>query len=324
MSDITAVLLTIGERYAERALDSVRRQSAPPAAVVVVRDVTPFHRALNTGAAQVATPFFVQVDADVILDEICFAALRALVVDGVGLVSGLLRDPIVGRTHGIRLYRTACAARHPIRDSISPDMDFGDDIARDGWVRLFPLRYGGADAARWHTFGDHRPAYTPNYAFCKFRLEGLRSRYRRRDQRARRIFATLCASEHPLATRALIAAAHGMFQREQHDQLVPYDPNPESEWLEGFLAATDGATGEGVVLDLGADPAERFRRAYALGVTCRQRRAAATFAAQLRRLRRADDPATWIALAGLCHGLFQDDYRDAEVDAAYAALVEIL
>ncbi len=53
MSDITALLLTIGEAYADRALDSVNRQSLPPQDIIVVRDVRPFHKALNEGASRV-------------------------------------------------------------------------------------------------------------------------------------------------------------------------------------------------------------------------------------------------------------------------------
>ena len=36
MSDVTAVLFTIGEPYAARALESVRRQTLPVADLVVV------------------------------------------------------------------------------------------------------------------------------------------------------------------------------------------------------------------------------------------------------------------------------------------------
>lgn len=64
-----------------------------------------------------------------------------------------------------------------IRDSISPDMDFAKDVQRHGWGRLHTLRYHGEWPERWHTFGDHRPDYNPHYTFCKFVLEGVRSRY---------------------------------------------------------------------------------------------------------------------------------------------------
>jgi hypothetical protein len=325
-SDVTAVVLSIGESYTDRALASVRRQTLPAADTILVRNVSPFHCALNTGAAQVQTPFFIQVDADMVLDDTCFEELRTLMCNGVGIVSGFLRDPILGRTHGIRVYRTECFERVRIRDSISPDMDFGLDIAHLGWVRVYALKYRGEWTQHCHTFGDHRPDYTPHYTFCKFLLEGVRSRYRRREGRVHRIFHQLRKSDHRVATLALIAAAHGLFQREQRDLLVPYERTPAFEWLDAFLAAADGgpnaadAEADGTT----TDSHEHFKRAYARGVTYHRRGASVAFLGELHGLKQRSDLAAWLALVGLCHGLFHDHYSDAAADAAYASLAEIL
>ena len=324
MSDITVVVLSIGETYTDRAIASVRRQTLPAADTIVVRDVSPFHCALNAGAAQVRTPFFVQVDADMILDDTCFEELRARIADGVGLVSGLLRDPLVGRAHGVRLYRTECFEHVQIRDSISPDMDFGIDIARHGWVRLHALKYQGEWPGHWHTFGEHRPDYNPHYTFCKFLLSGVRSRYRRHQGRVCMIFRQLRNSDHSAATIALIATAHGLFLREQRDLLVPYQRTPEFEWLEAFLAARGGDAAGAEADDTNGDLRERFKRAYELGVTWRQRGASSAFVARLQRLKQCADLGSWLALVGMCHGLFHDRYTDSVVDDAYASLAEIL
>lgn len=321
MSDITVVALTIGEPYFERAMASVARQTLPPAATVIVRGVAPFHRALNEGAAQVRTPFFVQLDADVVLDDTCFADLRGLMDDGVAITSGLLRDPIVERATGVRLYRTACFEHVQIRDSISPDMDFTNDTASHGWVRRSLLRWPSPDPTTWHTVGEHRPDYTPLYTFAKFRLVGIRSRYRRAEARAQLMLQRLCKSRHPRAALALIATAHGMFDGDTSDQLRPYAPTPEFEALQAFLAAPDG-TPLAPPATLG-DPWLDFRHAYAYGVECRRRGASTAAVAEIERLRRLGADA-WIPLVGLCHGLFQERDDDASAAAAYAALREIL
>ena len=326
MSDITAVVLSIGEPYTERAIASVRRQTLPPADIIVVRGVSPFHRALNAGAAQVQTPFFVQVDADVIFDDTCLEELRSRMRDGLGLVSGLLRDPVTGRANGIRLYRTQCFEHVQIRDSISPDMDFGIDIRRHGWGRLHALKYQGERRDQWHTFGDHWPDYNPHYTFCKFLLMGVRARYRRREGRVRLLFQQVQRSEHRAATIALIALAHGLFRREQRDLLVPYQRTAEFELLEAFLA-TPGDDPRAAVLR--ADDADGnlhacFRRAYELGSRYRQRGASAAFLARLQQLKQRPDLASWMALVGMCHGLFDQQHRDAAVDEAYASLDGIL
>lgn len=326
MSDVTAVVLSIGETYTSRAIAAVERQTLPVAETVVVRGVSPFHRALNSGASRVRTPLFAQVDADMILDATCLEELRARMSDGIGLVSGLLRDPLVGRTHGVRLYRSECFERVQIRDSISPDMDFGADIARHGWIRLHALRHQGQSAEERHTFGDHRPDYTPHYTFCKFLLEGVRCRYRRREGRVVRIFQQLRASDHAVAMIALIAVSHGLFLRERRDLLVPYERTPEFAWLEAFLAEGNGdeiaATVEIDAAD--HDLGTRFRRAYQQGVSCRQRGAASTLVAQLHALKARGGLGSWIAAVGMCHGLFHDHYRVGDANEAFASLAEIL
>ena len=68
-NDVTAVVLTVGEPTTAEAIESLRRQTVPPRDIVVVRDVKPFHQALNADAAQVKTPFFLQVDADMRSEE---------------------------------------------------------------------------------------------------------------------------------------------------------------------------------------------------------------------------------------------------------------
>lgn len=323
MHDVTVVALTIGEPYLERALASAARQTLPPADVVVVRDVSPFHCALNAGAARVRTPFFVQLDADVTLDDTCLADLRALVRDDCSIVAGMLRDPVVGRTMGIRLYRTACVADAPIRDTISPDMDFTRDAARLGWRRLNALCWRGADRGAWHTFGDHQPDYTPLYTYAKFRLEGIRARYRRREQRAQLMFQRLCPSPHPVAPLALIAMCHGLFHRDPSDQLAPYRRTAEFDWLQAFLAGPSGAALPEPPL-ASDDPARAFREAYAFGVACRQRRAPSALLAHLERLRRSAGLVARVAIAGLCHGMFQDDFSHQAAAEAYASLSEVL
>ena len=51
MTDITAVLLTIGEETTQRAIDSVKKQTLPPQEIIIIENVTPFHKALNLGAS---------------------------------------------------------------------------------------------------------------------------------------------------------------------------------------------------------------------------------------------------------------------------------
>lgn len=324
MSDVSAVVLSIGEPYTERAIASLQGQTLPVAETIVVRGVSPFHCALNHGAAQVRTPFFVQVDADMILDPTCLAELRGRVDDSLGMVSAHLRDAVIGRAHGIRLYRTACFERVQIRDTISPDRDFTLDIGQHGWGRLCTLRYGERPE-HWHTLGEHRPDYTPQYTFAKFLLEGVRSRYRLREGRVRRIFTQLQASPHRIAPIALIGAAHGLFRIENRDLLAPYGYSDDFRLLDGFLNGPPSAAAPSLPMDEqnGCDLQQRFARAYRSGFALCQAGAPAPFLARLDQLRQQGGLAAWISSVAMCHGLFHRE-GNGSADDAFASLDEIL
>ena len=208
--DVTAVVLSTGEPTTQDAIDSVNQQSLPTHEVIVVRDLAPFHKALNAGAAQVQTPFFVQVDADMILDRHCVAALRRSMRPRVGIAVGRLRDALIGQIVGVKLFRTACFKDTSFEDTIAPDSDFGDDIARAGWS----TDYIGQLGSSWVTFGEHRPDYTPLYTYRKFLLEGARYRYRQKPEGFRWHFGVLEASSHPSALIAQTALTEGLFLGE--------------------------------------------------------------------------------------------------------------
>ena len=62
-----------------------------PAEIISVAGVRPFYRALAAGAARVTTPFFIQVDADMVLDEACIERLRDAMTPEIGITVGQLR-----------------------------------------------------------------------------------------------------------------------------------------------------------------------------------------------------------------------------------------
>ncbi len=325
--DVTAVVLSIGEDYTERAIASVRRQTLPVVETIVVRGLSPFYRAINHGAARVQTRFFIQVDADMILDDACIADLRGCMSDRVGVVLGQLRDPLRGRVVGVKLFRTRCFDRVQFRDTVCQDNDFSDEILQhEGWRSAYALSYAGAQPAVWHSFGDHRPDYTPHYTFCKFRVEGARAGHRKGQAKFRSLFQQLRSGTDGIAVIAVIATAHGLFVSENRDLLVPYTRDEEFEFLERFLQSAAGHSASGPVPDDLAvkNLVEGFKRSYKRGVDFRHQQEAAAFIAALRRLHQQDSTAAAVALVGLCHGLFCAEYRDAEVEEAFALLMQLL
>jgi hypothetical protein len=329
LSDVSAVVLSQGEPTTRAALESVRGQTLPPREVIVIENMAPFHRALNAGAARVETRFFVQVDADMVLDPGCLAELRRRVRWDTGIVVGQLRDPLIGRVVGIKLFRTRCFRIAPFPDSISPDTDFGGAIARAGWDTVYigaPLREGGDD---WTTYGEHRPDYSFAYTYRKYQLEGRRYRYRGKPSGIRWHFARLEQSQHPAALVAQIGLARGIFLDQARDLLGPLEVDDEFLRLERFLERRDDPAGgpvspgggalrlEDLLGPLPEPPAQTFRRFRRWGRNLAAERGPGDLARVMLALgptRR--NQAAWIAKVGLCSGLAlpADEDRATEAD----------
>ena len=250
MSDVSAVVLSVGEPFTARAVASLAAQTLAPHQVIVVENVSPFFQAMNAGVRRVSTPFFVQVDADMILDPICLASLRSAVREDTGVSVGQLRDPLMGQVVGVKLFRTACFQHAGFTDSISPDTDFIAAIKKRGWKIELLWDPGAGPAERPPTVGEHRPDYSPGYTFRKHLLEGSRYRYRGARQGLRWRVGRLEESTHEMALLAQIALAHGFFLPGERDDLSPGPDDPRAEQLEAFLAsgARADAEGEGAFL----------------------------------------------------------------------------
>jgi hypothetical protein len=218
-ADISAVLLTIGEPSMERALEAIKRQTLRPAEVVIVRDVRPWHKAINAGAARVATPFFVQVDSDMILDADCLEQLRHRMRPRVGEVIGMLRDPLMGMVSGVKLYRTECFRQVGMPDSIAPDTDHYQQMRKRGWKAALARRGLSTPLSKVLVLGEHDPSYTPEYTYHKYLIEGCRYHYRQSHLGIRWHFAKLEESKHPSALIAQIGLAHGIFLDSSQDLL---------------------------------------------------------------------------------------------------------
>jgi hypothetical protein len=321
MSDVTAVLFTIGEPYAQRAVASVRRQTQAPADLVVIgADETPFHRAFNAGARQARTDFFLQVDADLVLDPDCVEGLRACMRDEVGLVTGRLRDPLLGRIGAVRLFRTACFERQGFPDTISPDTDFVAAIEAAGWRRLDALRHRPGPRELWHTFGEHQPDYSPLYTFAKFRLDGGRYRYRRDPYTLRDIAARLHRSRHGAAPLALVALMHGVFHRDTSDQLRPYGPDADFALATRLLSA-NGPPARPLPEPRSTELDDIYEHYLVIGAELSARGESASVRAALEALGGSNN---FVALLAFCHGLFRSSAERGEVAAEIELVKKLL
>lgn len=303
MSDVTAVVLTIGEPFTERAIASVRMQSRPVHQILVIENLAPFHRALNEAARRVNTTYFLQVDADMVLDPACVDTLLAGMRPDTGIVVAELRDPLMGEIVGIKLFRTECVRQVAMPDTISPDTDLVDALDRAGWRTVYVRA----------TLGDHRPEYTPAYTYRKFLLEGRRCRYRGAQRALQWRFKRLddVARTDPavgaIADIAQVGVANGFFLPGSHDGLTPWTARDE---LARVLHLVDhDADAESVAWLDPPDRRERlrdvFRRFAHAGEAAWSSAGAAGFRPTLRRLTGpGEDWHIVVAKIGLCYGVF--------------------
>lgn len=319
--DVTALMLTIGEPTFERARESVLRQTHPVRDIVVVENVHPFHRAFNAGAQRVRTPFFVQVDSDMILDEDCVENLLARFADGVGSVVCHLRDALYGRVEGVKMYRTACVGGGQ-PDSISPDTDFHDRLWREGWATVYALRQHDRPRDAWHTFGEHRPDYTPFFGYARHVVDGRRWRYRGNAQALRHRFQLLHRSSHPAALISHVALAHGVFLPGESDLLDRYQPDADYRRIVELLARD---TPRGRPLRSrpripALSPRGAFLAWYRRGIAIARDGYRRDLEDDLARLHGSLHPWAWLMQAALCQGLFADRFERAAGERDWARL----
>ena len=325
MNDVTAVVLTIGEETTQRAIDSLNSQTVLPNEIIVIKDIAPFHKALNLGTSKVKTEFFIQVDSDMILDKNCLEDFRKCMQENVGIVVGHLADDLVGRVVNPKMFRKKCFEKAQFRDSISPDTDFKKDILRFGWKTVYALSFKEKNKRLWHTFGVHKPIYSSSYTYSKYLLEGRRYRYRRDFPGFIWHFKQLQSSSHSVSLIAQIAMVHGIFLEEDRDLLKPYSKDNDFSFLENFLGSKDSYNIKGLdsLLFSAFKPKTAFRRFYELGIGLRKHNSFVALEYYLNRLSESHDIFAWIAKVGLCQGLFSNNFDKAKFKKDYAALKEL-
>ena len=316
MNEVTAVCLTLGEETTERALESIRRQTLPVAETIVIEGVEPFHRAFNLGAARVETTFFVQVDADMVLDPTCVADLRAAIQPEVAIAAGLLRDPLLGKLPAVKLFRTYSLEGRHAPNTIASDVDQYFTLGDSGWLTLFVLSKNVRAPDARHTFGEHRPAYTAHYTWGTYFLLGSRCRYRRDTIAFRWRQAQLRRSVHRMAPLARVAFCEGLFCTETQDVSKAYPGTQAADLVETLLAdSQDGSFSEPELERLLAfEGWSSFEQLYELGLAI-GRASAGTSAKRVLELLTRTGGATWLAEIALCRGLLAHGHvTDVEGD----------
>jgi glycosyltransferase involved in cell wall biosynthesis len=237
--DVTGLVLSIGEKTTKRAIQSLERQTVPPSDIVLVENVSPFHKAMNEGVSRIKTPFFIQCDADMVLDPDCIETMQNFIKEDIAVYIVYLSDDLLGKIQAVKMFRTECTREVGFPNTISPDTDCINQLYEAGWKYVFVKRNRSKFGHIPDLLGSHKPEYTPIYTFEKFKLEGSRIKYRGVFQEFAACLTKLKNSKHPMATIALIGLCHGIFLEERVDNLKPYSQSRDFKLLKEFMTHTN-------------------------------------------------------------------------------------
>lgn len=173
---LTVFVLTIGDdANFGNAMRCLERQTVQ-FRFDVVRGVAPLHEAFNQMHRRCETPYFVQVDEDMMLFPHAIGTLFQRIVaspENVAIIAAPLWDCDVEMPiQGVKIYRHQIVAKFPYEDSSSCDIEQMKQLLAAGYeIEELPL-------APWHCLGEHGKFYTPRTIFQRWqRLVHKQRRY---------------------------------------------------------------------------------------------------------------------------------------------------
>jgi len=178
-NEVTAFVISSGEpstatchKHLDQQDCTFTRQS--------ISGVAPMWKAFQQMLDRCKTPYYVQVDADMLLEPWAIRELyetmkaREEAFSGVCQVVAWLWDDDVHRPiQGVKIYRHEIMQRYPYAESLSCEMGQNLKLKEDGFeimgMQLGDQDLGGGQWRRTHrTFGTHYASQTPGMAFTRW------------------------------------------------------------------------------------------------------------------------------------------------------------
>lgn len=212
--ELTAFLLTVGDKKHRQACEAALARQTLQHDLDVIENMAPMSAAFQQMFDRCRTPYFAQVDEDMILDP---GALEALLnrlkqaPRNVAIVCGALRDVDTGRNiYGIKVYRTASAKLVKFQDATGCDVSHYERLEKLGHKRqLVPIS---------ESFGEHAPYHTPRSIFKRWQRLMFKQRRYRQMQWAQDSVLWLAqrwrATGRPLHLWALAGAIAGLAEEQ--------------------------------------------------------------------------------------------------------------
>lgn len=125
-SKLTAVVITSGEQCFGLCMDALRKQDCL-FNIEIIKDIAPLDRAFQAGLDIVKTPYYVEVDADMVLKPFAIRKLYDSILrepPEVMMVALPLLDVHLNLAIvGVKIFRTAIAKKFPYRESFACEVD---------------------------------------------------------------------------------------------------------------------------------------------------------------------------------------------------------
>ncbi len=168
-SEVTVFVSTVGAASFPDCMTHLAAQDCR-FSLEVIEGLAPMSAAFQRMLDRCSTPFYVQVDEDMILRPSAIRRLHQRMQDSadVALVVGWLWDVHLGRAiEGVKIFRHSIAARYPYADVESCEKDQLSRIQADGFRYLRPEGVV-ATANDDHVHGLHGAHYDPRAVFERY------------------------------------------------------------------------------------------------------------------------------------------------------------
>ena len=169
-SELTVFVSTVGAASFTACIDHLDRQDCRFRRVVIAR-VAPMSVAFQRMLDTCETPYYIQVDEDMLLRPDAVRRLHGLIRDAdadVAMVCAWLWDVHLGRgIQGVKAYRHAIIRKYPYVNVESCEKDQLRRLQADGFRYLRPLDAVPTEFGPW-TLGRHGAHYTPQLIFERY------------------------------------------------------------------------------------------------------------------------------------------------------------
>ncbi|MBT8396423.1 MAG: hypothetical protein HKO65_17765 [Gemmatimonadetes bacterium] len=175
---LTVFVSTVGSPTFETCLHNLRQQDCD-FSLEVIRDVAPMNNALQRMLDECTTPYYVQVDEDMLLFPHAVRTLYERISatpSNVAMYVCTLYDVHVERViYGLKVYRHDIVRRYPYRDVTGCEWDQVARFRADGYTDI-RASIEGATRDSEDTLGLHGTFWTPETIYLRFRVLEIKRR----------------------------------------------------------------------------------------------------------------------------------------------------